>query len=68
MLGEGGTALSELLDAIRKFQAREDRRVDLKRLRVVIDALKVELASIEDRAGQGRLPSPANSTGSDRSS
>jgi hypothetical protein len=43
MLGEGGTALSKLLDAIREFQAREDRRVDLKGLREVIDGLKYEL-------------------------
>jgi hypothetical protein len=43
-MGEGGTALSELLIAIRKFQARDDRRVDLKALREVIDGLKVALA------------------------
>jgi hypothetical protein len=43
MLGEGGTPLAELLEAIRKFQAREDRPVDLKRLRQVIDGLKYDL-------------------------
>ena len=48
MLGEGGTALSELLDAIRKFQAREDRRIDPKGLRVGIDALEAEF-SVETR-------------------
>jgi Domain of unknown function (DUF222)/HNH endonuclease len=51
MLGEGGTALSKLLDAIREFQAREDRRVDLKGLRVGIDALEGEF-SVETRASQ----------------
>ena len=42
MLGEGGTALAELEEAVHKFQAREDRRVDLKGLRVVTDALEAE--------------------------
>ncbi len=51
MLGEGGTALAELLEAIRKFQAREDRRVDLKGLRVGIDALEGEFSS-EARSSQ----------------
>jgi len=51
MLGEGGTPLSKLLDAIREFQAREDRRVDLKGLRVGIDALEGEF-SVETRASQ----------------
>ena len=45
MLGEGGTALSKLLEAIREFQAREDRRVDLKGLRVGIDALEGEFSA-----------------------
>jgi hypothetical protein len=43
MLGEGGIALSKLEHAIREFQAREDRRVDLKVLREVIDELKCDL-------------------------
>ena len=51
MLGEGGTALSKLLEAIREFQAREDRRVDLKGLRVGIDALEAEF-SVEARTSQ----------------
>jgi len=51
MLGEGGTPLSKLLDAIREFQAREDRRGDLKSLRVGIDALEGEF-SVETRASQ----------------
>src|SRR6202521_6169755 len=44
MLGEGGTPLSELKAAVREFQAREDRRVDLRDLRGVIDALELEFA------------------------
>jgi hypothetical protein len=44
MLGEGGTPLSKLMAAIREFQAREDRSFDNQELRVVIDALKHELA------------------------
>ena len=51
MLGEGGTTLAKLLEAIREFQAREDRRVDLKRLRVGIDALEGEF-SAEARSSQ----------------
>src|SRR5260370_1305966 len=42
MQGEGGTSLSKLEAAIREFQAREDRRVDLKGLRAGIDALEGE--------------------------
>src|SRR5712692_1403234 len=45
MLGEGGTPLSRLQAAVREFQAREDRRVDPKGLRVVIDALECEFAA-----------------------
>ena len=48
MSGEGGTALAELEEAVRKFQCREDRRVDAKRLRVVVDALECEF-SVEAR-------------------
>ncbi|HEV2035831.1 MAG TPA: DUF222 domain-containing protein [Candidatus Dormibacteraeota bacterium] len=45
MLGEGGTPLSHLEAAVRKLQAREDRRVDPKGLRAVIDALEAEFAA-----------------------
>jgi hypothetical protein len=47
MLGEGGTALSKLEKAIREFQSREHRRVDLKGLREVINGLKYELFFLE---------------------
>src|SRR5216683_7263747 len=40
MLGEGGTPLSELHAAIRRFLEREERAVDLKDYRVVIDSLE----------------------------
>ena len=43
MLGEGGTALSKLQEAAREFDACEDRPIDLKGLREVIDGLKYEL-------------------------
>src|SRR6267143_3016988 len=45
MSGEGGTPLSNLQEAVREFQAREDRRVDLKGLRAGIDALEGEFAT-----------------------
>jgi hypothetical protein len=45
MLGEGGTPLSRLLAAIREFQAREERRVDPKEFRVVIDVLEGEFSA-----------------------
>jgi len=45
MAGEGDTPLSKLQAAVREFQARDDRRVDLKGLRAVIDALKEKLAT-----------------------
>jgi uncharacterized protein DUF222 len=51
MSGEGGTTLSKLLEAIREFQAREDRKVDLKDLRKGIDALECEF-SVEARSSQ----------------
>ena len=51
MLGEGGTPLEGLLAEIRRFQDREDRRVDLKRLRAGIDALEGEF-SVETRSSQ----------------
>ncbi|TMD34356.1 MAG: DUF222 domain-containing protein [Chloroflexi bacterium] len=44
MLGQGGTALSKLEADVREFLARDDRRVDPKRLRVVIDALEGEFS------------------------
>src|ERR1700724_34220 len=44
MLGEGGTALSKLEADVREFRARDDRRIDPKRLRVVIDALEGEFS------------------------
>ena len=45
MVGEGGTPLSRLEAAVREFQARQDRRVDPKGLRSVIDALEGEFAT-----------------------
>src|ERR1700674_952411 len=45
MLGEGGTALSDLEDAARCFLQRSERGVDLKRFRAVIDALEGAFAS-----------------------
>ncbi|HYT11834.1 MAG TPA: DUF222 domain-containing protein, partial [Candidatus Nitrosopolaris sp.] len=44
-MGEGGTPLSRLQAAVREFQAREERRVDPKTLRGVIDALEGEFAA-----------------------
>src|SRR3979409_2212649 len=44
MLGDGGTALSKLEADVREFLARDDRRVDPKRLRVVIFALEGEFS------------------------
>jgi hypothetical protein len=51
MLGEGGTPLAKLLEAIREFQDRDDRKVDLKILRQGIDALEYEF-SAEARSAQ----------------
>ena len=45
MLGEGGTDLSDLESAVRDFLGRDDRSVDLKRLRAVIDSLEGDFAS-----------------------
>src|SRR6266850_821699 len=46
MLGEGGTPLSELQEATRKFLARAERgNVDLPQYRAVIDALEGDFAS-----------------------
>ena len=39
MLGEGGTPLEEFEAAARKFVARGEQSVDLKRYRAVIDGL-----------------------------
>jgi hypothetical protein len=50
MQGEGGTPLSELKAAVRKFRAREER-VDLREFRGVIDELEGEFA-IEAREAQ----------------
>src|SRR6266851_10521518 len=58
MQGEGGTPLSKLEVAIREFQARDDRRVDLKALRCGIDALEAEFAGEArevQRAGDHRI-------------
>src|SRR6202049_3409709 len=44
MLGEGGTALSDLEDASLCFLQRGERSVDLKRFRAVIDALEGDFA------------------------
>jgi hypothetical protein len=52
MSGEGGTALSKLEAAAREFQAREERAVDLKEFRAIIDALKNELALSIARADE----------------
>ena len=45
MLGEGGTPLSRLLGAVREFQAREERQVDPRELRIVIDVLEGEFSA-----------------------
>ena len=46
MLGEGGTALSEFQAAARKFLARDERDVDLKDYRAVIDSLEGDFSSV----------------------
>ena len=51
MLGEGGITLAEVEEVVARFLAREDRRVDPKRLRIVIDCLEGEF-SAETRASQ----------------
>ena len=51
MLGEGGTTLADVEEVVGRFLARDDRRVDPKRLRVVIDSLEGEAAA-EARASQ----------------
>src|SRR4029077_13763588 len=55
MLGEGGTALSEFEEAARKFLARDDRRVDPRRYRAVIDSLDGDFSAVArdaQRAGE----------------
>jgi uncharacterized protein DUF222/HNH endonuclease len=52
MLGEGGTALSDLENAARCFLQRGERGVDLKRYRAVIDALEGDFASEARHAQQ----------------
>src|SRR5258706_8440344 len=46
MLGEGGTALSQLRDAVREFLARDERDVDLSEYRAVIDSLDGDFSSV----------------------
>jgi hypothetical protein len=50
MLGEGGTALSKLGEAVREFQDSEDRDIDLKGLRQVIDSLEGTFSADTRRA------------------
>ena len=50
MSGEGGTALSEFEAAAREFLAREDRAVDPKRYRALIDALDGDFSSVAREA------------------
>jgi hypothetical protein len=51
MLGEGGTPLAKLQEAVREFLAREDRGVDLRSYRAVIDSLEGDF-SVEARGAQ----------------
>src|SRR3982074_3164212 len=54
MLGEGGTALSQLRAAVRDFLAREERDVDLSEYRALIDSLDGDCSSVareQQRAG-----------------
>jgi hypothetical protein len=66
MLGEGGTALAKLEQAIREFQGCEDRSVDLEGLREVIDRLKYLLFS-QEWAAQNHLVRPFERLERDRS-
>jgi hypothetical protein len=52
MLGEGGTALSDLENAARCFLQRGERGADLKRYRALIDALEGDFASEARHAQQ----------------
>ena len=51
MLGEGGRALSNLEEAIGEFEARDEPRVELRRLRAMIDRLECQFVA-EARAAQ----------------
>ncbi|MEP6751935.1 MAG: hypothetical protein ABI959_04230, partial [Candidatus Dormiibacterota bacterium] len=51
MLGEGGATLAEVEGVVARFLAREDRRLDPKRLRILIDCLEGEF-SAEARSSQ----------------
>jgi Domain of unknown function (DUF222) len=44
MLGEGGTALAKFQEAVHEFLARDERSVDLKSYRAVIDSLDGDFA------------------------
>src|SRR5450759_4204236 len=46
MLGEGGTPLSELQAAIRRFLERDARAVDLKDYRVAIESLEGDFSAV----------------------
>src|SRR5258706_8362483 len=55
MLGEGGTPLEEFEEAARRFLARDERGVDPKRYRAVIDSLDGDFSSVArdaQRAGE----------------
>jgi len=55
MLGEGGTPLSELQAAVRRFLKRDDRAVDLKDFRVVIESLEGDFSVVAhdaEKAGE----------------
>src|SRR5712692_8787475 len=54
MLGVGGKDLSELQAAIARFQARDERPVDLKALRAGIDALEAEFSAEARRVQLGK--------------
>jgi hypothetical protein len=50
MLGEGGTPLSKLQAAAREFLARDEREVDLKEYRAVIDGLDGDFSATARRS------------------
>ena len=52
MLGVGGKDLSDLQAAVHEFQARQERPVDLRGLRSVIDALEAEFSEEARRSSQ----------------
>jgi hypothetical protein len=54
MLGEGGTPLEKLQAAVREFLAREERRVDLKEYRAVIDGLDGDFSASAREAQKAR--------------